>query len=67
MAERPGLRRVEKLRSARRLGPVDVTALRAPVVRLSDKAWERENAVKGNGFFCSALTLHLAFRFVSRD
>ena len=28
MAERPGLRRVEKLRSVRRLGPVDVTTLR---------------------------------------
>lgn len=67
MAERPELRRVEKLWSVRRLGPVDVTTLRAPVARLSDEAWERENAVKGDGFFCFALTLPLAFRFVSRD
>ena len=41
--------------------------LRPPVARLSDKAWEQENAVKDNGFFCFALILHLAFRFVSRD
>ena len=67
MAERVGLRPVRKPRSVRRLGPVDVAPLRALVARLSDKAWNRENAAKENDFSCFTHTRHIIFRFVPRD
>ena len=67
MAERPGLRPVEKPHSIRRLGPVDVAPLRAHVARLSDNAWNRENAAKENDFACFTHTRHVVFRFVPGD
>ena len=67
VAERTRLRPVEKPDTVRRLGPVDVAALRAQVARLSDKAWNRENAAKENDFFCFAHTRHVVFRFVPVD
>ena len=67
VAERARLRPVEKPDLVRRLGPVDVAALRAQVARLSEKAWNREDAAKENDFFCFAHTRHVVFRFVPRD
>ena len=61
------LRPVRKPHSVRRLGPVDVAPLRALVARLSDKAWNRENAAKENDFSCFTHTRHIIFRFVPRD
>ena len=62
-ADRAGLQPVEKPALVRRLGSVDVTALRAQVAKLSEKVWEQENAVKENDFFCFAHTRHIIFRF----
>ena len=65
--ERTGLRPVRKPHSVRRLGPVDVTPLRALVARLSDKAWNRENTAKENDFSCFTHTRHVVFRFIPLD
>lgn len=61
------LRPVEKPVTVRRLGPVDVEALRALVARVSDTVWRREDAVKENAFFCFAHTRHIVFRFPPRE
>ena len=64
MTEPATHRPVAKPDSVRRLGPVDVAPLRAQVARLSEKVWNRENAVKENGYFCFAHTRHIVFRFI---
>ena len=64
MTEGRRLQPVEKPTSVRLLGPVDVAALRVQVARLSEKVWERENAVKENDFFCFIHTRHIIFRFI---
>ena len=66
-ADCAGLRPVEKPASVRRLGSVDVTALRVQVAKPSEKVWEQENAVKENDFFCFAHTRHIIFRFPAID
>ena len=63
----PAIQPVAKPRSLRRLGPVDVAALRRQVARLSEKAWRREDAVKDNDYTCFAHTQHIVFRFVPED
>ena len=64
-AEQRQLRPVEKPRTVRRLGAVDIAALAEQVARLSEAVWEKENAVKENDFFCFAHTRHIIFRFVA--
>ena len=59
--------RVEKPALARFLGAVDVSALRAHVERLSEKAWRRENAARARGNLRSAHTQHIVFRFIDGD
>ena len=54
--------RVEKPARARLLGAVDVSALRAHVERLSEKAWRRES-----GNLRSAHTQHIVLRFIDDD
>ena len=56
--------RVEKPASVRRLGAVDVDALRAHVERLSEKVWRQEDAAKENDYFCFTHTSHIVFRFI---
>lgn len=56
---------VEKPYAVRRLGVVDIGALSEQVARLSETVWDKENAVKWNGFFCFTHTRHILFRFVA--
>ncbi|ATE63432.1 aspartyl/asparaginyl beta-hydroxylase domain-containing protein [Rhizorhabdus dicambivorans] len=54
-----------KARGLRRLGPVDIAALRAAVLALPEAEWDRENAEKPNRFEALDATRHIVFRFVS--
>ena len=54
-----------KTQSVRRLGPVDITALRDAVARLPEEMWDLENASKPNRFAALDATRHIVFRFVS--
>ena len=67
MTEPAKLLPVAKPRSVRRLGSVDVAALKSQVSRLSEKVWRQEDAAKENDYFCFAHTQHVVFRFVPPD
>ena len=67
MIEPGRLQRVAKPCSVRRLCPVDVAALRTQVARLSERVWQRENAIKENDYFCFTHTQHIVFRFIPRE
>ena len=54
-----------KTESIRRLGPVDIAALREAVLRLDEARWDAENADKPNRFEALDRTRHIVFRFVS--
>jgi hypothetical protein len=54
-----------KTRSVRRLGSVDIAALRDAVAALPDEVWDLENASKPNRFAALDATRHVVFRFVS--
>jgi len=54
-----------KTQSVRRLGRVDISALRDAVARLPEEMWELENASKPNRFAALDATRHIVFRFVS--
>lgn len=58
------LPRVRKPATVRCLGAVDVAALAALVQRVSDKAWQREDARKENDYDCFHHTRHIVFRFI---
>ena len=58
------LPKVEKPATVLDLGAVDVQALRARVERLSEKAWDLNNAHKWNDFDCFDHTRHVIFRFI---
>ena len=58
------LPKVEKPATVLDLGAVDVQALRARVERLSEKAWDLNNAHKWNDFDCFDHTRHIIFRFI---
>lgn len=49
----------------RRLGSVDITALRAAVLAIPEAQWDAENAEKPNRFEALDRTRHIVFRFVS--
>ena len=55
-----------KTTSIRRLGPVDIAALREAVLALPEAVWDAENAGKPNRFDALDATRHIIFRFVTR-
>jgi len=55
-----------KTTSIRRLGTVDIAALRAAVLALPDGVWDAENAGKPNRFDALDATRHIIFRFPAR-
>ena len=54
-----------KTTSIRRLGAVDVAALREAVLAIPEQLWDAENASKPNRFEALDRTRHIVFRFVS--
>jgi len=53
-----------KTTTIRRLGPVDIGALRAAVLAIPEETWDAENAAKPNRFEALDRTRHIVFRFV---
>ena len=53
-----------KTTTVRRLGPVDISALKAAVLALPEVQWDAENATKPNRFEALDKTRHIVFRFV---
>lgn len=53
-----------KTTGVRKLGPVDIVALRASVLAIPEDVWEAENARKPNKFEVLDATRHIAFRFI---
>lgn len=53
-----------KTAAVRKLGPVDVAALRAAVQAIPEDVWDAENADKPNKFDVLDATRHIVFRFV---
>lgn len=58
----PNLR---KTTSIRRLGNVDIAALKAAVLSIPECIWQAENADKPNRFEALDATAHIVFRFIS--
>jgi hypothetical protein len=54
-----------KTQTVRRLGPLDVAALREAVAAIPDELWNAENATKPNKYEALGHTRHIVFRFVS--
>ncbi len=54
-----------KTLTVRRLGTVDIAALRAAVLDIPEDAWDAENDGKPNRFDALDKTRHIVFRFVS--
>lgn len=54
-----------KTQSVRRLGSVDIAALRSAVMAIPEAVWNAEDSVKPNRFEALDLTRHIVFRFVS--
>jgi len=54
-----------KTTSIRRLGAVDIAALKAAVLAIPEDVWQAENADKPNRFEALDATAHIVFRFVS--
>ena len=53
-----------KTTTVRKLGPVDIAALRAAVLAIPEDVWEAENAGKPNRFEVLDETRHIVFRFI---
>jgi hypothetical protein len=53
-----------KTTTVRKLGTVDIAALRAAVLRIPEAVWEAENAAKPNKFEALDATRHIVFRFI---
>lgn len=53
-----------KTTTIRRLGPVDIAALKAAVLAIPESVWDAENAGKPNRFEALDKTRHIVFRFV---
>lgn len=56
-----------KTTSLRRLGAVDIAALKAAVLDIPEAVWEAENADKPNRFGSLERTQHIVFRFLHGD
>jgi hypothetical protein len=54
-----------KTTTIRRLGEVDIGALRAAVLAIPEATWDAQNADKPNRFGALDATRHIVFRFVS--
>jgi hypothetical protein len=54
-----------KTQTVRRLGPVDIAALRAAVAQIPEEVWNAENSSKPNRYEALGHTRHIVFRFVS--
>jgi len=54
-----------KTTTVRRLGQVDIAALRAAILAIPEDVWDAENADKPNRFEALDRTRHIVFRFVS--
>lgn len=54
-----------KTQSIRRLGSVDIGALREAVMAIPEEVWDAENSSKPNRFETLTTTRHLVFRFIS--
>lgn len=54
-----------KTTSIRRLGNVDIAALKDAVMAIPESVWQAENADKPNRFEALDATAHIVFRFVS--
>jgi hypothetical protein len=54
-----------KTQSVRRLGPVDISALREAVGKVPEELWDEENASKPNRFAALDATRHIVFRFIA--
>ncbi|MBP6748574.1 MAG: aspartyl/asparaginyl beta-hydroxylase domain-containing protein [Xanthomonadaceae bacterium] len=53
-----------KTATIRRLGPVDIAALKVAVLAIPESVWDAENADKPNRFEALDKTRHIVFRFV---
>jgi hypothetical protein len=53
-----------KTTTVRKLGPVDIVALRAAVLAIPEAVWDAENAGKPNKFEALDATRHIVFRFI---
>ncbi len=53
-----------KTTTVRKLGPVDIAALRTAVLAIPEAIWEAENAGKPNKFEALNATRHIVFRFI---
>lgn len=53
-----------KTTTVRKLGPVDIVALRAAVLAIPEDVWAAENAGKPNRFEALGATRHIVFRFI---
>ena len=56
---------VTKPKTLLRLGPVEIAPIMSLVARMSERAWDAENAVKENAFDCFHSTRHVVFRFTT--
>jgi hypothetical protein len=56
---------LRKTNSIRRLGSVDIGALREAVLAIPEPVWDLENAAKPNRFGALDATRHIIFRFVA--
>jgi len=54
-----------KTTTIRRLGTVEIAALRQAVLAIPDSVWDAENADKPNRFEALDVTRHIVFRFIS--
>jgi hypothetical protein len=54
-----------KTKGVRRLGPVDIAALKAAVAAMPPELWDLENAGKPNRFDALGGATHVVFRFVA--
>lgn len=54
-----------KTSTIRRLGEVDIAALREAVLAIPEPLWDAENADKPNRFEALDVTRHIVFRFIS--
>ncbi|MEO7865561.1 MAG: aspartyl/asparaginyl beta-hydroxylase domain-containing protein [Sphingomicrobium sp.] len=54
-----------KTKTIRRLGTVDIAALRSAVLAIPEEQWDAENENKPNKFGALDATRHILFRFVS--
>tara|TARA_Y100001934_G_scaffold241519_2_gene296604 strand:+ start:2022 stop:2294 length:273 start_codon:yes stop_codon:yes gene_type:complete len=58
------MRPVQKPKTIRELGPVNITNLKTLVEKVSERIWDGEDSVKENRFDCFQHTRHIIFRFI---